>query len=935
QLTPQRLNALIAKLVSQQPVPPSDTQGPRFSDLPPGELPAALQRLLANEPERQDEINKTVALNLDARHLLLTPETTLAELPEHLLARLHQPEWSAPVLASAAQQTIEGQREPGGQVDFSAFNRMLSQYELLLDQEQQHQVARQAGAQLASMEGVALGNIISQKFKGLFGERLYEQVINQVSDQLLDETVEHLTPKQLNRMVATLTSDIPLHVGKDSDPDFIPADDSILKRLAQTKKGPEITRAIAQNLDARSLLLNPETTISELPEHLLSRLHKPEWSVPVLASAAQQTVEGQREPGGQVDFSAFNRMLSQYEQLLDQEQQHQVARQAGAQLASMGGVALGNIISQKFKGLFGERLYEQVINQVSDQLLDETVEHLTPKQLNRMVATLTSDIPLHVGKDSDPDFIPADDSILKRLAQTQKGPEITRAIAQNIDARSLLLNPETTISELPEHLLARLHKPEWLVPVLASAAQQTVEGQREPGGRVDFSAFNRMLSQYEQLLDQEQQHQVAKQAGAQLASMEGAALGNIISQKFKGLFGERLYEQVINQVSDQLLEETVEHLTPKQLNRMVATLTSDIPLHVGKDSDPDFKPADDSILKRLAQTKKGAEITRAVAQNIDARHILQASAQSSPFSDQLVTRLQQPTWSAPVLVTATRQILDQSDSEPGAPMHLAAFEQMLDRYNSLLSQEMQLQVASQAGAQIATFEDRELGIILVKKYKNLFGEQLYQQVITQLPPERLDRLTTRLQDLAEGRMQRPAELSDRDVEEAYRNLMETVRGEKMRAIIELHREQKKQQERNFKATIEDSLDNLLKGNFNELENHSFIHALPDKIRDLLLNNEATAADNLLMQLAIGLQHQQPMVRENAFRALAATAEHLARIGQWERFAKLFPALQQGLQRQGVEASSSGQTLAAIGALTGHYLAEEAYVSAFETCHFLQ
>ncbi|MDD2469016.1 MAG: HEAT repeat domain-containing protein, partial [Desulfobulbus sp.] len=42
-----------------------------------------------------------------------------------------------------------------------------------------------------------------------------------------------------------------------------------------------------------------------------------------------------------------------------------------------------------------------------------------------------------------------------------------------------------------------------------------------------------------------------------------------------------------------------------------------------------------------------------------------------------------------------------------------------------------------------------------------------------------------------------------------------------------------------------------------------------------------------------------------------------------------------LQRQGVEASSSGQTLAAIGALTGHYLAEEAYVSAFETCHFLQ
>ncbi|MGD9949235.1 MAG: HEAT repeat domain-containing protein [Desulfobulbus sp.] len=934
-LTPQRLNALIAKLVTQQSVPEDNAGKPRFEAMQPEEISAALQRLIEIEPDRRSEISRAVAQNFDARRLLLTPETTLAELPQHLLARLHQPEWSAPVLASAAQQVVENQADSGKQVDFSAFNRMLSQYEHLLDQEQQHQVAKQAGAQLASMEGVALGNIISQKFKGLFGERLYDQVINQVSDELLDETIEHLTPKQLNRMVATLTSDIPLHIGKDSDPDFKPANDSILKRLAQTKKGPEITRAIAQNIDARSLLLNPDTTISELPQHLLARLHQPEWSAPVLASAAQQVVENQADSGKQVDFSAFNRMLSQYEHLLDQEQQHQVAKQAGAQLASMEGVALGNIISQKFKGLFGERLYDQVINQVSDELLDETIEHLTPKQLNRMVATLTSDIPLHIGKDSDPDFKPADDSILKRLAQTKKGPEITRAIAQNIDARSLLLNPDTTISELPQHLLARLHQPEWSAPVLASAAQQVVENQADSGKQVDFSAFNRMLSQYEHLLDQEQQHQVAKQAGAQLASMEGGGLGNIISQKFKGLFGERLYDQVINQVSDELLDETIEHLTPKQLNRMVATLTSDIPLHIGKDSDPDFKPADDSILKRLAQTKKGPEITRAVAQNIDARHILQTSAPSSQFSHQVAARLQQPAWSAPVLVAATRQILDQAGTEPDAPMHLAAFEQMLDRYNSLLSQEEQLQVASQAGAQLASFEDREVGLILVKKYKNLFGEQLYQQVISQLSPERIEHLTAQFRDLAEGRTPRPSELSDTEVEEAYRNLQETVRSEKMRAIIELHREQKKHQEQKFKDTFEGSLDNLLKGNLNELENRSFTNAVPEKIRNLLLNNEEATADNLLMQLAIGLSHQQPMVRENAFRSMAATAEHLARIGQWERFAKLLPALQLGLQQQGVEATSCRQALSAIGALTGHYLTEEAYVSAFETTHFLQ
>ncbi|MGE4561287.1 MAG: HEAT repeat domain-containing protein, partial [Desulfobulbus sp.] len=376
-------------------------------------------------------------------------------------------------------------------------------------------------------------------------------------------------------------------------------------------------------------------------------------------------------------------------------------------------------------------------------------------------------------------------------------------------------------------------------------------------------------------------------------------------------------------------------LTPKQLNRMIAVLTTDIPLHIGKDGNPEFQPADDALLKRLAQTKRGPEITRTIAQNIDARQILQASVHSSGFPEQLATRLQQPAWSAPVLVAATRQILDQTASEPGTPMHLAAFEQMLDRYNTLLSQEKQLQVANQVGPEIASFEDRELGLLLVKKYKNLFGEKLYQQVIAKLTPERIERLVSQFRDVAEGRIPRPSEINDSEVEEAYRRLEETVREEKMRTIVEMHREQKKQQEQERKATIEGSLHNLLQGHFNELENRSLTHALPEKIRDLLLDNEAATADTLLMQLAIGLQHQQPTVRANAFRALAATAEHLARIGHWQRFAKLLPALQQGLQRQDVDEADCRQALSAIGALTGHYLAEEEYVSASETTHFLQ
>jgi CRP-like cAMP-binding protein len=926
-LTPQRLNALIANLVEQQ-----DAQtGAGGTGRPGPENSAPLNRLTRLEAEPNPALSQAIARNLDARSLLANPNTTLAELPEHLLQRLQQPEWSAPVLAAAAQQAVGAENHAGGQIDFNAFNHMLGHYEQLLSREQQGQVARQAGAQLASMEGLALGNILAQRFKGLFGEQLYSQVVNQVSDELLDETIEHLTPRQINRMVATLTSDIPLQIGKDQDPNFQPVDDSVLKRLARTRRGPEIARAVAQNIDARRLLVTPGATDAELPEQLRQRLQRPEWSAPVLAAAVQQTTESQ---DGRVDVAAFNSLLARYEQLLSREQQGQVARQAGAQLASMEGLALGNILAQKFKGLFGEQLYQQVLTQVSDQLLDETVEHLNTKQLNRMVATLTSDIPLQIGKDTDPDFKAADDSVLKRLAQTKKGPEIARAVAQHIDARQLLLNPGGPAVALPAGLQQRLQQPEWSAPVLAAAAQRVVDPDMGNDGPADFPAFNRVLGQYEQLLSPSQQSQVACQAGAQLASMEGVALGNIVAHKFKGLFGEQLYKHVVSQVTDELLDKTIDHLTPRQLNRMIAALTSDIPLQVGKNKDLDFKPADDSILKRLAQTHKGPEITKVIAQNIDAQVLRASQEPTSALPDRLAMRLQQPAWSAPVLVAAAQQSLETVDPASGQP-DLSSFEQMIERYNALLNKEKQLQVATQAGAQIATFDEKELGVILVQKYKNLFGEQLYQQVIAQLSEDKLERLTGQLQAFAEGRAEPDFALANKEVEAAYNRLMQTVRGEKMRAIIEMHREQKKLQEQERSLSIRGGLDKLLGGDLKDLANAEICQALPDTVRNLLLENNGAKADNLLMQLAIALQHKQPEIGANAFQTLAEIAGQLAELGQWDRLAKLLPALEQGLQRQDVTSESSKQALGAIGRLTAHRLTEENYAQAYDTAHFLQ
>ncbi len=927
-LTPKQLNRMIATLTSEIPLQIGKDKDPEF-------IPAddsVLKRLA--QTRKGPEITRSIAHNIDARRMLLNPDTTLAQLPDHLLQRLKQPEWSAPVIASAAQQVADPQIQQQGQVDFASFNRMLAQYEQLLSRDQQTQVAQKAGAELASMEGLALGNILAQKFKGLFGEQLYHQVITQVSDELLDETVEHLTPKQLNRMIATLTSEIPLQIGKDKDPEFIPADDSVLKRLAQTRKGPEITRSIAHNIDARRMLLNPDTTLAQLPDHLLQRLKQPEWSAPVIASAAQQVADPQIQQQGQVDFASFNRMLAQYEQLLSRDQQTQVAQKAGAELASMEGLALGNILAQKFKGLFGEQLYHQVITQVSDQLLDETVEHLTPKQLNRMIATLTSEIPLQIGKDKDPEFIPADDSVLKRLAQTRKGPEITRSIAHNIDARRMLLNPDTTIAQLPDHLLQRLRQPEWSAPVIASAAQQVADPQIQQQGQVDFASFNRMLAQYEQLLSRDQQTQVAQKAGAELASMEGLALGNILAQKFKGLFGEQLYHQVITQVSDELLDETVEHLTPKQLNRMIATLTSEIPLQIGKDKDPEFIPADDSVLKRLAQTRKGPEITRSIAHNIDAHYIKAALEKVPSLPERMLVRLQQPAWSAPVLAAAMEQSTDPANFVQGK-IDPSSIERILDRYDTLLNREKQLQVATQAGAQLASLPERELGLILVQKYKNLFGEQLYKQVINHLSDEKFERLVSRLKSVAEGKETLPLNMENKDIEEAYNRLVVTVRGEKMRAIIEMHRDQKRLKEKKQLSIMEEGLEGLLRGDLSILEKREFVQSLPELVRDHLNEGKEQTADSMLMQLAIALQSSNVFIRNNAALAIAAIAEQLAVSGQWQRLAKLMPALEQSLQTRGTNEQAINQTIFAIGSLAGHHITEEAYAQAWGTTHLLQ
>ncbi len=569
----------------------------------------------------------------------------------------------------------------------------------------------------------------------------------------------------------------------------------------------------------------------------------------------------------------------------------------------------------------------ELVKELINRMPVTTDHHLQPDELTEAVIETLQNL----SKEID---LSTRDHNIEESASTLSGldPDLLAKLAAHL--------PATPIAD--EMLSATLHHltQQQLNALITHFVTQQTTRVRQPSGadrlliesgQVDQTILNRMLGHYEQFLNNEQQAQVAQEAGAQIASMEGSVIGNILAQNFKGLFGTQLYRQIISQVSDERLDETVEHLTPRQLGRMITTLTGDnAALRLNNDKASTFNPANDSVLKRLVHTQKGSAITAAIAQNIDA-HFLQAPPESgSVLPEGLAARLQQPSWSTPILVNAAQHSIDPANYKNGKA-DFSTFERMLDQYDTLLSKENQSQVATQASLQLASFDEKELGLILVQKFKNLFGDQLYQQVIKQISDEKFEKLARQFQAITERQDDLPLDQQDKDIEEAYKRLLQTVRGEKIRAIIEM--DTRKEKDRHGLTTID--LDILLQGNLKGLEQKNISQALPGTIRNLLSQGDEVIADKLLRQLAATPQHQDSIIQTNAARTLASVAEHLDNIGQWQRLDKLLPALQQGLRIQGADEQSIKQTITAIGGLTSHYLVEKEYNQALVTTRFLR
>ena len=913
QLSAEQLNRMVTMLCSTLPATSADHAAKQ---------PDVLKRLLASS--KGEQVQTILNQHVDAQQLLNTLNAS-EELPENLRLRLQDPEWSVPVLLDAVRQadTLPGKND--GQIDIETVNRLLTAYGQILDRETQDRVSATVADRLLSMEGLQLGKRMAHKFKGIFGEKVYDQLVSQSQNADQEDDLEQLPPEQLNRMVTMMTAKLPFKIDIEGEPDYSAVENSELQHLLNSPRKHEVQQAIEQNFDARLLLNNPQTTLAELPPHLLERLKQPEWSGRVLANAMQQAMDPELSENGSINISAFNTILGHFEQLLDPDTQQQITSQAGTRLAASEGAALGNLLVQKFKGAMGGRLYQQIVDQVPAQTLNETLESFDPEMLNKMLSILAVQLPVQLNEFGEAELEHIHHPGLKKLLQSSKKETISNTLSQKLQAKALLQQNSQTPT-LSEHIQARLREPNWSGPVLVSALQQATDPTLSEEGSVDQAAFSRILNYYEQLLDQSTQSSVSALAGSQLAGMEGAALANLLSHRFKGMFGEKLYREILKQIPDDLLESTVDTLSIRQINKLIAILTTE-PDGEGAE----LKTAEEkTFLKRLASTKKSPIIKQVVAQQLDAQLLRSSQASAEHLPDRVKLRLQQPGWSSPVLTAAAHMAVDPELSSNDR-IDIKGFNQILTAYETLLNEEKQKRIAAEAGARIAEdLEEKELSLILIQKYKGLFGEKFYSEVIRNLSEEKFSRLAEQMQRFATGQEMLPGDEMNSDVQEAYDALLKTVREQKLHTVVKIQEKKQSEQEEKQQSRINEGLKGLMNGDPDALRSRTFCAALPGKIMAALNGQRLEEADALLAQLAIAQQAADDELKTNSVGTLAAAAEALSENGHWPRLIRLLPALEQTLHSMNANEESITKAINAVSALAYHHLTREQYSHAYDT-----
>jgi len=364
-------------------------------------------------------------------------------------------------------------------------------------------------------------------------------------------------------------------------------------------------------------------------------------------------------------------------------------------------------------------------------------------------------------------------------------------------------------------------------------------------------------------------------------------------------------------LSDALLEKTVHQLDPNRLESLLLQITAE-QQNKGTGTDGVMETA----INRIATIDEAEKTTERIRM---ARSLIELEDEPTP-SD-LLPALQQPDWSAPVLVTAMRQI---TTSPPKDKLTAEEFTPLLKRYEKELEPTVYNQVATQAGTRIATLDEDELGRILVQRFKGIFGTQLYSTVIAQLSDEKFEKIAEALNLIAQKKLDTPLSvLENSELEEAYQRLMQTVRGEKLRAILALHQSHKDQQQKLSHEQVKENIRMLISGDLRVLTDDLFLQTLPANIERFIENDKLDAVDQLLTRMVTGLRTEDAAIRRGSAEALGRATAVLVQNEQWARLDKLIPALVQALPFM-EDLQAAFQALNALEKLTRHHILEREY-----------
>ncbi|PIE60108.1 MAG: hypothetical protein CSA32_00635 [Desulfobulbus propionicus] len=134
--------------------------------------------------------------------------------------------------------------------------------------------------------------------------------------------------------------------------------------------------------------------------------------------------------------------------------------------------------------------------------------------------------------------------------------------------------------------------------------------------------------------------------------------------------------------------------------------------------------------------------------------------------------------------------------------------------------------------------------------------------------------------------------------------------------------------------IDHGIQQLLGGDLSALESREICEAVPEAVIQSIENRADDKANSLLMQMAIASRQDNQELRKQGSKAMGKTAALLKEHAQWERLAKLIPAIAESIHLTAEDEELVKAAFSAVAGLARKLLQEEEYFKAHEPVHVL-